>query len=49
MIIQAFRYEFNKLGIKKVLLLFTIIAFLIIVFFALIPNNRENSYYDDIG
>ena len=48
MIIQAFRYEFNKLGIKKVLLLFTIIAFLIIVFFALIPNNRENSYYDDL-
>lgn len=48
MIIQAFRYEFNKLGIKKVLLLFTIIAFLIIVFFAVIPNNRENSYYDDL-
>lgn len=48
MIIRAFRYEFNKFGIKKVLILFAIIAFLIIVFFVASPANSRNNYHDDL-
>lgn len=48
MIIQAFRYEFNKFGIKKVLILFAIIAFSIVVFFIATPTDNRNNYYDDL-